>query len=248
MKRKILVAVAALALVGGGAFTAVAASGDDDKAVPASKISVTDAVNSALKKQPGVVESAGRDDDGDGAWEVEIVDAKGLGHEIRVDAKSAEASVEKDDDDDRDDDRDDRDDDRREGDAAVGDATVSAQQAVSAALSFRPGAVTEVEFDDGHWAIEVRAEDGKEHDVRVDAKTAKASVEKDDDHGDKGAGRDGDRDGRDDLAGDRADDADDRNDDRDDRDDRDGTDTDDRADDADDRNDDGDRDEDRADG
>ncbi|GGZ31914.1 hypothetical protein GCM10010387_27630 [Streptomyces inusitatus] len=237
MKRKILVAVAALALVGGGAFTAVAASGDDDKAVPASKISVTDAVNSALKKQPGVVESAGRDDDGDGAWEVEIVDAKGLGHEIRVDAKTADASVEKDDDDDRDDDRDDRDDDRREGDAAVGDATVSAEQAVSAALSFRPGAVTEVEFDDGHWAIEVRAEDGKEHDVRVDAKTAEATVEKDDDRNDKGAGRDDERnDGRDDLAADRADD---------DSDDRDSTDADD---DADDRNDDGDRDDDRADG
>ncbi|MFE7131130.1 PepSY domain-containing protein [Streptomyces sp. NPDC057638] len=203
MKRKMIVAAAvAAALVGGGAVTAVAASGDDTP--PASRITSAQAVDAALKKAAGTVESVDRDDDGAGHWEVDIRAKDGLEREVRVDAGSGEVlKVTTDDDtddrDDRDDDRagdrddaDDRDDtDDRDGDRAddaddraereaAASAAVNAQRAEAAALKLQPGTVTEVEFDDGRWEVEVRAEDGAEHDVRVDAKTAKATLSQDD--------------------------------------------------------------------
>ncbi|MFI1015449.1 PepSY domain-containing protein [Streptomyces sp. NPDC020965] len=182
MKRKIIVAVTVAALVGGGAFTAVAASGDDNP--PASRISAAQAAESALKKAPGTVESVDRDDDGAGAWEVEVRTKDGGYQEVEVDAETGKVTgswKDTDDTDDRDDrdDSDDRDD-RDDRDAAA-KATVNAEKATASALSFRPGTVTETEFDDGRWEIEVRAKDGREHDVRVDAKTGKASVSPDDD-------------------------------------------------------------------
>ncbi|MFI1865874.1 PepSY domain-containing protein [Streptomyces jumonjinensis] len=212
MKRKIAIAVAVAALVGGGAATAVAASGDDS--APTAKISAKDAASAALEQKPGSVESVDRDDDG--PWEVEIVDAQGRDHEVRVDAESGKATLSQDDDaddrDDRDDDRDDRDDDDR-AEKAVTEAKVNAEKASAAALELRPGTATEVEFDDGHWDVEVRSADGREHDVRVDSETGKATLSQDDDQNDNNNDtNDTDRD--DDRNDDDTNDQDDRDDDK----------------------------------
>ncbi|GLF94714.1 PepSY domain-containing protein [Streptomyces yaizuensis] len=179
MKRKLIIATAVAALLTGGAVTAVTAAADDKP----SKISSSTAVSTALKEQSGVVESVSLDD---GAWEVEIADAKGASgadgaddadREVRVDAESGKVlGAERDDADD--DDRDDRDD---RDDVPVRDAKVDAKQAGAAAVDFRAGTVTDIEFDDGHWEVEIHAKDGAEHEVRVDAVTGKASASPSDD-------------------------------------------------------------------
>ncbi|MFE3015966.1 PepSY domain-containing protein [Streptomyces sp. NPDC059256] len=199
MKRKIAVAVAVIALVGGGTYTAVAASGDP---APSSSISASEAAGAALKKSPGSIESIGLDDDAKGQWEVEVVNKNGDDQDVRVDAKGKASLFSDDDDRDDGDDRDSADDKAER--EALNAAKVNAEQAASAALKFRAGSVTEVDFDNGHWEVEVRDKDGREHEVRVDATTGKASV----------SAESNDRDDTDDT-----DDADDR-DDRDDRDDK----------------------------
>ncbi|MEO3976534.1 PepSY domain-containing protein [Streptomyces sp. CAU 1734] len=212
MKRKIVVAAAVTALiVGGGAFTAVAASADDS--APTSKITAQEAVGAALERTPGSVVSVDRDDDGKGQWEIEVVDAKGAGHEVRVDSQSGKVSASVADTDDGDDDGDDRAEDKRDGEALAA-AKINAGQASKAALAFTPGTVTDVEFDDGHWDIEIRTDKGDVREIHVDAQTGRTSPSADtddrnDDRGDRNDSRDDDRD-----------DADDKND-RDDRDDRD---------------------------
>ncbi len=195
MKRKILIAtVAAAALVGGGTYTAVAASGDDP--APSSKITASEAAGAALAKSPGAVESVDLDDDGDRAWHVDVLGKDNRTHEVKVDAKTGGASVSQQTDDDG---RDDAEDASER--AALRTAKVDAAAAGAAALELRPGTVTEAEFDDGRWEVEVRGTDGRSHDVHVDAKTGKATASADtsDDTSDK-ASDDGakDSDGSDD--------------------------------------------------
>ncbi|MEU5401923.1 PepSY domain-containing protein [Streptomyces sp. NPDC005963] len=182
MKRKIAVAVAVIALVGGGTYTAVAASGEP---APSSSLSASQAADAALKKSPGSIESIGLDDDAKGQWEVEIVGKNGEDQDVRVDAKG-KASLFSDDDNDSDDNDGSRDsaEDRAER-QALSSVKVNAEEAASAALKFRAGSVTEVDFDNGHWEVEVRAKDGREHEVRVDGTTGKASVSADDDGTDR---------------------------------------------------------------
>ena len=115
--------------------------------------------------------------------------------------------------DDRDDrnDRDGRDDDRRE----LRGAKVTLQKAVDAALKAVPGTAESAELDDDGgravWDVDVLGDDGRWHEVRVDAVSAAVL--------DRNADRDGDTDDR---SG--QDDRDDRDgtDDRDDRGDADG--------------------------
>jgi len=117
--------------------------------------------------------------------------------------------------DDRDDrnDRDGRDDDRRE----LRGAKVTLQKAVDAALKAVPGTAESAELDDDGgravWDVDVLGDDGKWHEVRVDAVSAAVL--------DRNADRDGDTDDR--SGQDDRDDRDDRGDadggnDRDDRD------------------------------
>ncbi|MGW5677192.1 PepSY domain-containing protein [Streptomyces sp. NPDC003860] len=180
MKRKIVIATAvAAALLTGGAYTAVAATDDPSAAKVPTKVTVEDATKAALAEVPGTVESVDLDDD-NGGWDVEIRGTDGRESEVRVDAESGKVSVtERDDadDDDRDDDRDDRD---GRDDAPKG-VKVTSQQAADAALALHPGTVTEIDFDDDGWDVEVRGKDGKEHDVKVNATTAKATTDHDDD-------------------------------------------------------------------
>ncbi|WP_327680093.1 PepSY domain-containing protein [Streptomyces sp. NBC_00467] len=179
MKRKILIsAVAVAALVGGGTYTAVAASADE--AAPTSKVTVSEAVDAALQKAPGTVESAGTDDDA-GVWEVDVQGKNGDDREVTVDASGKASAAQDDKGDDSDDDTSDASDDDAAERKALSAAKVDAEQASTAALEFRPGTVTEVEFDDGHWEVDVRGKDGASHDVTVDATTGKASASQSDD-------------------------------------------------------------------
>ncbi|PCG84399.1 hypothetical protein CIB93_19370 [Streptomyces sp. WZ.A104] len=95
--------------------------------------------------------------------------------------------------------------------AAKESARITLDQAVAAALKSVPGTVTEAELDDDdddddgrrgnvlRWDVDITGKDGKQHELRVDAKTGKVTVDRDDDDRDSRGG-----------------DADDRNDDRDD--------------------------------
>jgi uncharacterized membrane protein YkoI len=89
---------------------------------------------------------------------------------------------------DRDDDGDDASEDRSAGPAA----SVTAAQAVAAALKHTQGTVSSVDLDDDgdrHWEVEVLGKDDREHELRVDVRTGavredKAEAENDDRDGD----------------------------------------------------------------
>ncbi|MFF3553331.1 PepSY domain-containing protein [Streptomyces tsukubensis] len=194
MKRKIVIATAVAALMAGGTLTAFAATGsDDDRTPPAAKVTLTEATDAALAKVPGTVESADRDDDGKGDWEIDIRTSEGTEREVRVDAQNGSVHVEPGDDhadrddagddrneqDEQNDDRDDRDEqddarDQQDDAAAAAAAKTTSAQAQAAALKLHPGTVTDVEFDDARWEIDIKGNDGKWYDIDVDATTGKA--------------------------------------------------------------------------
>ncbi|MFI1222163.1 MULTISPECIES: PepSY domain-containing protein [unclassified Streptomyces] len=181
------------------------------------RITLDQAVAAALKSVPGTVTEAELDDDDDdhgrAVWELDVYGSDKGWHDVRVDAGNGKVLKT------RDDDNDDRD--RN----APRSSAVTLNAAVDAALKKAPGSVTSIDLDDDddddgrrgdvlRWDIDIVGKDGKQHELRVDAKTGKVTVDRDDD---------GDDD-RDDRADDRNDDRDDHGDDRDDRDDRDGDD------------------------
>ncbi|MGW3299416.1 PepSY domain-containing protein [Streptomyces rubiginosohelvolus] len=180
----------------------------DDRAPAAAKsagISLDQAVAAALKSVPGTVTGAelDRDDDdhdGRAVWELDVRGSDKKWHDVTVDAGNGKVLKT------RDDDNDDRD------DHAPRSSAVTLDEAAAAALKTAPGTITSINLDDDddddngsrsnvlRWDVDVAGKDGKQHELRVDAKTGKVTADRDDD-GD-------DRDDR----------ADDRNDDRDDRD------------------------------
>ncbi|MFF4854270.1 PepSY domain-containing protein [Streptomyces rubiginosohelvolus] len=184
----------------------------DDRSPAAAKsagISLDQAVAAALKSVPGTVTQAelDRDDDdhnGRAVWELDIRGSDKKWHDVTVDA--ADGKVLKT----RDDDNDDRD------DHAPRSSAVTLNEAAAAALKTAPGTITSIDLDDDddddngsrsnvlRWDVDVAGQDGKQHELRVDAKTGKVTVDRDDDSDD-----------RDDRADDLNDDRDDRNDDRD---------------------------------
>ncbi|MFF3290587.1 PepSY domain-containing protein [Streptomyces sp. NPDC003023] len=208
MKRNLVIAtVAAAVLVGGGTYTAAALSSDDTSparvsaplardddrddrddrqdradAAPSGPITAAQAVTAALKHTPGTVESVDLDDDGADHWEVDVIGKGGdREHELEVDAKTG--AVREDADDDRNDDRndDDRDDDDR---AALRAASVDAREAAETALKAHPGTtVTSVDLDDdgAGWEVELRDGKGAERELTVDAKSAAVADERADD-------------------------------------------------------------------
>ncbi|MDK0522281.1 PepSY domain-containing protein [Streptomyces sp. ML-6] len=191
MKHRIVIAaVAAAVLVGGGAAGAVAFADDDghDREVRSSsatgdapaRVSVQDAVAAALKAVPGTVTGAELDDEDRGpVWEVDVYGSDKVWHDVTVDAGNGKVLGEH-----TDDDGDDRD--RH----APRSAAVSLDSATGAALKAAPGTVTSVDLDgdrDGrgatHWEVEVRGDDGKEHELDVDARTGKVTADRPDDDG-----------------------------------------------------------------
>ncbi|MFB8214352.1 PepSY domain-containing protein [Streptomyces anulatus] len=179
-----------------------------DGGAQSARITLDQAVAAALKSVPGTVTEAELDDDDDdndrAVWELDVRGADKKWHDVTVDAGNGKVLKT------RDDDNDDRD--RH----APRSSAVTLNQAADAALRTAPGSITSIDLDDDdddrrgnvlRWDIDITGKDGKQHELRVDAKTGKVTVDHDDD-GD-------DRDDR----------ADDRDDDRDDRDDRDGDDS-----------------------
>ncbi|MFF3036372.1 PepSY domain-containing protein [Streptomyces rubiginosohelvolus] len=189
----------------------------DDRAPAAAKnarISLDQAVAAALKSVPGTVTGAelDRDDDdhdGRAVWELDVRGSGKKWHDVTVDAGNGKVLKT------RDDDNDDRD------DHAPRSSAVTLNEAAAAALKTAPGTITSIDLDDDddddngsrsnvlRWDVDVAGKDGRHHELRVDAKTGKVTVDRDDDGGD---------DDRDDRADDRNDDRDDQGDDRDDRD------------------------------
>ncbi|MFJ1802862.1 PepSY domain-containing protein [Streptomyces sp. NPDC088180] len=183
-----------------------------DGGAKSTRITLDQAVAAALKSVPGTVTEAELDDDDDdndrAVWELDVRGSDKKWHDVTVDAGNGKVLKT------RDDDNDDRD--RH----APRSSAVTLNEAVDAALKTAPGSVTSIDLDDDddddngrgnvlRWDIDITGKDGKQHELRVDAKTGKVTVDRDDDGDD-----------------DRNDRADDRNDDRDDRgDDRDGDDS-----------------------
>ncbi|MFE4380308.1 PepSY domain-containing protein [Streptomyces cyaneofuscatus] len=176
----------------------------DDRAPAAAKsagISLDQAVAAALKSVPGTVTQAELDrddDDHDGrtVWELDVRGSDKKWHDVTVDADNGKVLKT------RDDDRDDH---------APRSSTVTLKQAADAALKTAPGSITSIDLDDDdddkggkgnvlRWDVDVAGKDGKQHELKVDAKTGKVTVDRDDDGDDRD---------------DSADDRDDRNDDRD---------------------------------
>lgn len=230
MKRNVTIAaVTAAVLIGGTAAATVAFADDGDdrrtgtttqqpsaggeKEAPAETTSITldQAVAAALKSVPGTVTEAGLDDDDDDhngrtVWELDVYGSDKTWHDVTVDATNGKVLKT------RDDDNDDRD------DHAPRSSTVTLKQAADAALKTAPGSITSIDLDDDdddkggkgnvlRWDVDIAGKDGKQHELKVDAKTGKVTVDRDDD----GDDRDDSADDRDDSADDR----DDRNDDRD---------------------------------
>ncbi|MFJ8073179.1 PepSY domain-containing protein [Streptomyces sp. NPDC096176] len=199
MKRNLVIATVAAAMLIGGTYTAVAVADDgasatpvsvqdkdreddgaadddrddDQTAAPAGPVTAAEAVAAALEHTPGTVDSVDLDDDEKGHWEVSVIGKNDREHELKVDTKTGavRAAAAAEDDDDRDDDG-----------AALRAAAVDARQAAEAALKSHPGAtVTSVDFDDegdgaDHWEVELQG--GKGHDeteLKVDAKTGDVS-------------------------------------------------------------------------
>ncbi|MFF3299922.1 PepSY domain-containing protein [Streptomyces sp. NPDC001741] len=204
MKRNIAIAtLTAAVLVGGGLVTTAAfadsdngvkddrtaapARADDDSA-PAGKAGSTgidEAVTAALKAVPGTVTEAERDDDDDSGrtvWELDVYGSDKVWHDVTVDAANGKVLSDREDDDNDDRDR-----------HAPRSADVSLDAAVKAALTEQPGTVTSVDLDEDdddagrgalRWDVDVAGKDGKEHELRVDAKTGKVTVDQDDDSDD----------------------------------------------------------------
>ncbi|MGW9300137.1 PepSY domain-containing protein [Streptomyces cyaneofuscatus] len=178
----------------------------DDRAPAAAKsagISLDQAVAAALKSVPGTVTQAELDrddDDHDGrtVWELDVRGSDKKWHDVTVDADNGKVLKT------RDDDNDDRD------DHAPRSSAVTLNEAAAAALKTAPGSITSIDLDDDddddgkgsrgnvlRWDVDIAGKDGKQHELHVDAKTGKVTVDRDDDGDDRDDSAD-DRDDRDD--------------------------------------------------
>lgn len=142
---------------------------DDATEIRVSKISAVDAIAAALKNTPGTAVSADRDDDGPGAWDVNVVKGDGTEYNVQVSPDTAKVvGAQRDDDDDSD---------GREDLAALEGASVDAREAAEAGAA--KGTVTDVDLDDdgpAAWSVETTKGEWK-----VDLKTGKVTQDRDDD-------------------------------------------------------------------
>ncbi|MFC8593389.1 PepSY domain-containing protein [Streptomyces atroolivaceus] len=149
-----------------------------------------EAVAAAVKAVPGTVTGAELDDDDDSArtvWELDVYGSDKVWHDVDVDARNGKVLSDREDDDNDDRDR-----------HAPRSAAVSLDAAVKAALGTQPGTVTSVDLDDDddddngkrgalRWDVDVKGKDGKTHELHVDAKSGKVTVDQDDDDNDDDA-------------------------------------------------------------
>ena len=166
----------------------------------AERLTVDEAVGAALKAVPGTVTEAELDEDDDDrdrvVWKLDVYGSDKVWHDVTVDARNG--TVLSDREDDGNDDRDRH---------APRSSAVSLDAAVKAALGAQPGTVTSVDLDDDNdddngragaprWDVDVAGKDGKEHELHVDAKNGKVTVDHDNDNDNDGD--DDDNDGDDD--------------------------------------------------
>jgi uncharacterized membrane protein YkoI len=206
MRRDITIAaVTAVVLIGGGSYTAFATGdraedhGRDGRvlaartapaapgasAVPGASgartaLTASEAAAAALKEYPGTIASVEREDRA--GWEVELLGGDGTWRELKIDARTGVVRV---------DDRDRGDDGRDSAERkALSGAGVGAERAAAAALASTPGSVAEIDLDDdgtAHWEVEVIGKDHTRHELRVDARTAEVTADRNHD-GDDHAG------------------------------------------------------------
>ncbi|MFI1289957.1 PepSY domain-containing protein [Streptomyces sp. NPDC020792] len=192
-RRTVSAVVAATVVLGGaGAASAIALAGDDHGGAHATagttsdthdgsdhdgrlaRVGLKQAADAATTSVAGTVtevEPDGRR--GQPVWEVDIVDAEGIEHEVTVNAADGKVSAGRAD---------------RVGDTADPDDAALAKsartglgQAVDTALDKVPGTATSAELDDHHdrttaWHIDVTDDQGAAHEVVVDARTGKVTA------------------------------------------------------------------------
>ncbi|MFC4055029.1 PepSY domain-containing protein [Actinomadura syzygii] len=169
-----------------------------DSPPPATAVTASQAVDAALKAVPGKAGEVELDDEhGKPVWEVDVLADGGGWRDVTVDSGTGKVLTNRadrpdtgarDDDghgddrgngrgDDRGDDRGGHKDDDQAEAAALRKATVSASGAADAALKAVPGRVTSAEFEQEHgqtyWEVDVTGNDGAEHELHVDAASAK---------------------------------------------------------------------------
>ncbi|WP_326596482.1 PepSY domain-containing protein [Streptomyces sp. NBC_01803] len=189
MKRNVMIAaaVAVTAVVGGGTAASAALGSDDEPArattenetgngtgneteavaAPADTSAgstADEALATALADTPGVVTEIER---GDG-WEVEILGDDGEWYKVRVGEDGTEVLGSRVDTDDTDDDDDDDGDDDADDRAAAGAAGIDVAEAVALAEAETSAVLSEASLDDGRWKLELRGDDGREHELTID--------------------------------------------------------------------------------
>ncbi|MEU6009495.1 PepSY domain-containing protein [Streptomyces sp. NPDC047453] len=148
---------------------------DHDGTLAASaKVGLKQAADAATKSVAGTVTEVELDGwQGKAVWKVDIVDAKGIEHEVIVNAADGKVTAGRAD---HDQDTD------HSGDAALAkSARTGLGQAVDAAFSKAPGTATSAELDDHHgktaaWHVDVTDGQGTAHEVTVDAQTGKVTA------------------------------------------------------------------------
>ncbi len=162
---------------------------DRSPATGTTTITLDQAVAAALKSVPGTVTEAELDDDDDDhdgrtVWELDVHGSDRKWHDITVDATTGKVLKTREDDDNDDRDR-----------HAPRSAPVTLNAAADAALKTAPGRITSIDLDDDddddgrrgnvlRWDVDITGKDGKNHELKVDAKTGKVTVDRDDDDAD----------------------------------------------------------------
>ena len=199
MKKKILASALALTIVGTGvagatlntsAFAAktesnsnVEVSDEQDQLLLEKEATITkeESISIALKEVSGKVTDVElEDEDGTIVYGVEIVDAQGIEHDVKVDAKTGKVlKVEADDEEETEgaEENDGEVSDKAEQEQLAKLAKISQEEGISIALQEVKGNVTDVELEDEDgtivYGVEIVDAEGLKHDVKVDAKTGK---------------------------------------------------------------------------
>ncbi|HEU5149203.1 MAG TPA: PepSY domain-containing protein [Iamia sp.] len=169
INRILIGAAATVGVLAGAAGITAAVTGGGD-ADPAPTLAREEAEAAAVAEVPGTVVGIEADDEGGRAvWSVDVEGEDGRRHEVDVDDRGDVVGRDVDDDDD---------DDGDDGDDAPVDpaeATVTQADAEAAALAEVPGTVrsSHLEREDGRleWDVDVTGDDGRQHDLQIDAET-----------------------------------------------------------------------------
>lgn len=207
MKKKFIVPALAAAIVGGGVVGSLlnpsvfAANTDSNKVevtdqqeqkqlAKEATITKEEAISVALKEVAGKVgDTELEDEDGTVVYGVEVTDDQGNQQDVKVDAKTGKVlKVEANDENEEEGDKDEEVSDKLEQQKLEKEAKISAKESITIALKEINGQVTETELEDEDgtvvYGVEITDNQGKKHDVKIDAKTGKVLKVEDDDEND----------------------------------------------------------------